>query len=225
MSWLNEELSPFASEAPPQSPGPVPWEDPSLPRPVGFYRTLKGALRHPWEFFGRLPGPGWAEPLAFALIIGTLGLLASFYWQLLLMAIAQGVAGDGPGMMGKGLAVALMLLVPVLVLAHLIWGSLCLWGGVALLGVKTPFIPVWRIYCYAQASLAAALIPFLGGPIAGVWMLYLIFRGVERVFGMTVGRALGALIVSLVLQALILGVIVGSLAGLLGLMWFSSLFS
>jgi len=122
-------------------------------------------------------------------------------------------------MLDQGTALALMVLAPGLVLLHLLWGSLCLWGGVALLGVKTRFVPVWRLFCYAQASLAAALVPVLGGPVAGFWMLYLIFRGVKRGFQVSAGRALGALLLSLLLQALVLAVFLGSLAGLLGLVW------
>jgi len=217
VSFLKEELSPFVPVALEAGAG-VPWEDPTLPRLVGFYRTLWEVLRRPGEFFGRLRGPGWAEPLAFGLITATLGLLASLYWHLLLAVVAQGLAGES-GVVEKGTALTLMLLVPGMALAHLGWGSLCLWGAVALLGVKTPFNPVWRIFCYAQGSMAAALIPLLGGLIAAVWMLFLIFRGVQRVFGVTAGRAVGALFLSLLLQTLIFLFFVGSLTALLGLIW------
>ncbi len=217
MSFLQEELSPFIPMALEAGAG-VPWEDPALPRLLGFYRTLWEVLRRPGEFFGRLRGPGWAEPLAFGLITATLGLLASLYWHLLLAVVVQGLAGES-GMVEKSTALTLMLLVPGFVLAHLAWGSLCLWGAVALLGVKTPFNPVWRLYCYAQGSMVAALIPLLGGPISAVWMLFLMFRGVQRIFGVTAARALGALFVSLLLQALLFLVFVGSLTALVGLMW------
>jgi hypothetical protein len=217
VSFLKEELSPFVPATLEAGAG-VPWEDPTQPRLLGFYRTLWEVLRHPGEFFGRLQRPDWAEPLAFGLITATLGLLASLYWHLLLAVAVQGLVGES-GVVDKGTALTLILLVPGIALAHLGWGSLCLWGAVALLGVKTPFNPVWRLYCYAQGSMAAALIPFLGGPIAAVWMLFLIFRGVQRVFGVTAGRALGALFVSLFLQTLIFLIFVGSLTALVGLIW------
>jgi hypothetical protein len=42
---------------------------------------------------------------------------------------------------------------------------------------------------------------------------------VQRVFGVTAGKALAALFVSLLLQTLIFLVFAGSLAALMGLMW------
>ena len=219
MSFLQEELSPFVPAAAAEAGPPVPWEDPALPRLAGFYRTLWEVLRCPGEFFARIRPGGWAEPLAFGLIAATLGLLAGIYWHLLLAAAASGPPAEGAGLLDQGPALALMVLTPALVLLHLFWGSLCLWGGVAFVGVRTPFVPVWRLFCYAQASLAAALLPVLGGPVAGFWMLYLIFRGVKVGWRVSTGRALGALLLSVLLQALVLAVFLGSLAGLLGLVW------
>jgi hypothetical protein len=216
VSFLQGELSPFAPAAEETTRTQVPWEDPALPRLAGFYRTLWEVLRRPGEFFARAKTGGWAEPLAFALTAATLGLLAAIYWSLLLGAAAS---GDDPGAPGLGMALALMVPAPGVALLHLIWGSLCLWGAVALLGVKNAFLPVWRLFCYAQAAMAAALLPVLGGPVAGVWMLYLVFRGVKQGFQMTGGRALGALLLSLLLQALGLALLLASLLGLLGLVW------
>lgn len=214
MSFLQEELSPFAPAA---AAGPlVPWEDPALPRLAGFYRTFWEVLRRPGVFFPLALRGGWAEPLAFGFITATLGLLAAIYWSLLLGAVAS---GEGFGLLDQVPALALMVLAPGLALFHLIWGSLCLWGAVALLGVRPGFAPVWRLFCYAQAAMAAALLPVLGGPAAGVWMLYLIFRGVQGGLQVSAGRALGALLLSLLLQTLMLAVLLGSLGGLLGLVW------
>jgi hypothetical protein len=198
----------------------VPWEDPELSGWVGFYRTLRDLLLHPGEFFDNLGPGGWAEPLAFALIVSTAGLLIALFWHLLILA---GPIGDTPGPvsslnLGTGALLGLMIVSPLLVLADLAVGSLCWWGGVALSGAGRDFTPAWRIFCYAHGGLVLALIPFLGMLVAGVWILILLYIGATEVFGLSALGALGALAIFLIFQAvlgmvLLLGLTVG-LAGL-----------
>ncbi len=186
------DLEVVAAEAEPDHRDMVPWEDPELSALAGFFRTLRGVLFRPGEFFAHLGREGWAEPLAFGLIASSLGLLGALFWPLLVMA----PTGQSPGWL-----LGLMAAVPVLALVNLGLGGLCWWGSVALMGAGRDFTPAWRIFCYAQAGMALGLIPFFGMLLAGIWGLALMYCGVKQVYGLSTGGSLGALAVFLSLQA------------------------
>jgi len=222
-----EGLEPESAAAPPQepeaapaAPAPVPWEDAGFSRFRGLLITLRQVLFHPREFFHNMPREGWAEGLAFALIVGTTGLLASFYWQLLLYLGLNRILGGMPAMlrlfnMGLGAIMAMMLLAPGIMLANLGISSLALWGAAGFSGGGwSSFTAVWRLNCYAQGAMVAGFLPLLGGPVAGLWTLVLIYRGLQGVLGLSSWRALGAVALSLGFQFLLLLLLLGSLAGL-----------
>ncbi|MHB9073574.1 MAG: YIP1 family protein [Desulfobaccales bacterium] len=219
MTTLEEEWGAVAAVPSPERRG-VPWEDPELSGWVGFYRTLRGLLLHPGEFFDNLGPGGWAEPLAFALIVSTAGLSIALFWHLLILAGAHGDT-HGPVSslnLGTGALLGLMILSPLLVLVDLAVGSLCWWGSVALLGAGREFTPAWRIFCYAHGGLVLALIPFLGMLVAGVWILILLYIGAKEVFGLSALRALGALATFLTFQAMLgMALLLGLIVGLAGL--------
>ena len=216
MTTLEEEWSAVAI-VPSPARRQVPWEDPELSGWVGFYRTLRDLLLHPGEFFDNLGQGGWAEPLAFALIVSTGGLLCALFWHFLILA---GSAAEVTASLdlGPGVLMGLMVAAPLLVLVDLGVGGLCWWGSVALVGAGRDFTPAWRIFCYAHGGLALALIPFLGPVLASIWILALMYIGAQKVFGVSALSSLGALAIFLTFQAtlamiLLLGLIVG-LAGL-----------
>jgi hypothetical protein len=188
----------------PAAAGPVkesvaPWEDPELSVLAGLGRTLREILFRPGAFFANLGrGGGWAGPLAFGLIVSSVGLLGTFFWHLLVLAPAG--RSPLPGL-EPGLLMALMAGAPVLALVNLGVGGLCWWGSVALAGADRDFTPAWRIFCYAQGGMALGLIPFFGLVVAGVWVLVLLYCGLRQVYGISTGGALGALAIYLSLQA------------------------
>jgi hypothetical protein len=221
MMTLEEEWVAAAAVPEPERRG-VPWEDPQLSGWLGFYRTLREILFSPEEFFENLGPGGWAEPLTFALIVSTTGLLGALFWDLLLLA-GTGSPGDSAGFtlspsLGPVMLMGLMVGSPLLVLYILGVGGLCWWGSVALLGADREFTPAWRIFCYAQGGMILALIPFLGTLVAGIWVLALMFIGARKVFGFSALSSLGALVIFLIFQAL-LGMILllGLSLGLAGL--------
>jgi hypothetical protein len=187
------DTAPPVAAPPPR--GPIPWEDPEVFAPAGFFRTLGEVLFHPGEFFDRLGPGGVTEPLAFALMVSTTGLLAALFWNLLAPSAGGVSPTEGLAALegGFGGLLALMAAVPLLVLVDLGVGALCWWGALAVIGAGRDFSPAWRILCYAQAGLALAVIPFFGLTLAGLWTLVLMFWGAKKVYGISAWGALGAL--------------------------------
>ena len=225
MMELEEGWEAAAAVPEPERRPATPWEDPELSAPAGFFRTLRELLFRPGEFFENLGREGWAEPLAFALIVSSVGLLGTLFWHLLVPAPAGLNPEDAGGLsaflgLGPGALMALMAASPVLALANLGVGGLCWWGSVALVGAGRDFTPAWRIFCYAQGGMALALIPFFGMLVAGIWVLTLMYYGVKQVYGISAGGSLVALAIFLTLQgALALSLILG-LAATLALLGF-----
>jgi len=198
----------------------APRDDQELSSLAGFFRTLYAVLFRPGEFFKNLGREGWAGPTAFALIVSSVGLLGAFFWQLLVLAPADGNLGDiGAllpfGGLGPGMLLALMAATPVLVLANFGVGGICWWGSVALVGAGRDFTPAWRIFCYAHAGMALGLIPFFGLLVGGIWVLALMYCGVKQVYGISAGASLGALALYLELQFLLALILFLGLAGFL----------
>jgi len=226
MTILQEDLPVLAGMGEPERGRPIPWEDPDLPRLVGFFGTLKKILLRPGEFFRDLPREGWAEALAFGLIVGTAGLVAVLYWKIILGAEVSQRLAELPGAstiltLGLGAMITGMILSPLIILADLGLSSLGLCVGTALMSGGWPDFPViLRVACYGRAGLVAALVPFLGAPAAGLWVLYLTYRGVKTAFALSTGRALGVLAISLGLKILAILLFLGSLMGLMGLLGF-----
>ena len=215
-----EEWWGAAAVAEPDRRSLVPWEDPELSTLTGFFRTLREILFRPGEFFKNLGREGWAGPLAFALIVSSVGLLGALFWQFLVLAPAGGNPEDAAGRflswgLDPGWLMALMAGSPVLVLANLGVGGICWWGSVALVGGGRDFTPAWRIFCYAQGGMALALMPFFGMLVAGIWVLTLLYIGVKQVYGISAGGSLGALAIFLTLQgALAMTLFLGAAAAL-----------
>jgi hypothetical protein len=208
MMELEGEWGAVAAGPEPAPRPPVPWEDLRLSGPEGFFRTLRDLLFRPGEFFDNLGREGWAEPLAFALIVSSAGLLGALFWQLLVLAPTGLNPGEAlrlsPSLdLGAAGLLAMMAGAPVLVLVDLGVGSLCWWGRVALVGADRDFTPAWRILCYAQGGMVLGVIPLFGMLLAGIWVLALLYCGVKQVYGISAWGALGVLAIFLSLQALL----------------------
>jgi hypothetical protein len=121
---------------------------------------------------------------------------------------------------GTGITIFLVVVSPVIVLFNQGFGALCLWAAVALAGVGRGLNPAWRIYNYAQGAMVAGLIPFLGMPLAGLWVLWLLYLGVQAVFQTSRWWTLGILVLFLLLQTFFLMLLLGTLLALLTFLGF-----
>jgi hypothetical protein len=181
----------------------VPWEDPEVSGLAGFFRTIRELLVRPGEFFAHLGHGSWSDPLIFALVASTLGLLCSFFWHFLILV--ADLPADPAGLhfplgVGPSSLMGLMIAAPLLVVIDLGLGALCWWGSVALVGGGREFGPAWRVFCYAHGILVLAFIPLAGMPVACIWLLVLLYLAAKQALGLSAWASLAALVIFLTFQ-------------------------
>ena len=189
----------------------VEWENPEWPGLSALLATLRRVLLQPRSFFTNLPlTGGLGEPLGFALLVGTTGVLSSFLWQLVLEG---GFAETMPVILSKQMGnlmndprvvVGIFMLSPFLVIFGQFFLSVCLLWAARLTGPgDTTFESVFRIAAYAQAPAVICLIPWGGAFIAGIWNLILLIMGLSKKFGSSTLKAIFTLFLATVFQGVI----------------------
>jgi hypothetical protein len=207
-----------------EAPKLVEWENPEWSSPWAFLTTLRRVLFTPRTFFADLPlRGGLGEPLGFALLVGTIGILGSLLWQLILegdfsesmtaVALSKYV---GNFMQDPKVIVGIFMLTPFLVALGQFFLSICLLGAVRLTGSgKYTFESVFRVAAYAQSPAVLCLIPWGGAFLAAVWNIVLLVIGISKKFGSSALKALFTLFLAAVFQGLLLFLFF-LLAGVLG---------
>lgn len=208
---------------------PVPWENPELASLPALGLTLWQLLTRPRRFFHRLSWDGdLGDPLGFALVLGSLGLLASLSWHLLqvgpgsnplLNNLLGKVLGDEPELL---VLAGVLLGLPLVVAAEQYFSSFCLYAAGRLFEPAFTFRRAFRILAYAHAALVFSLLPWVGGLASGAYSLILVLTGLQTTGFYSWGRSAAVLLVSLFLQSLLL-LLAFLLAGawLVGRFWFS----
>lgn len=203
---------------------PVEWEDPAWSTLPALLNTIRRLLLKPKSFFTNLPlTGGLGEPLGFALLVGTTGVLSSFFWQLVLdggfsetvpMVLSK---HTGSFMNDPKVVVGIFMLAPFLVALGQFFLSICLLWAVRLTGrEETTFEGVFRVAAYAQAPAVICLIPWGGAFIAAVWNLILLIIGISKKFGSSTLKAVFTLFLATVFQGGLLFFLL-LVAGALGL--------
>lgn len=173
----------------------------------GIYKTFKEVLLSPETFFSDMNcESGIKEPLAFGLLLGSIGSMFSFFWQFLagwggITSSAQGIFGQ----IGLGLVfVAVMVLIPLFVLVTMFIGSagmhLCL---MILKAGNKGFEGTFRVVAYSQAAQVLGFFPFVGGLIGGFWQFIIQIIGLREIHGTSYLRVFASLFLGLVLIVLI----------------------
>ena len=193
----------------------IPWETPDLPVLVALVNTLRTILGQPGEFFRNMSRQGGlGAPLGFALILGTAGMLASLYWQLIQLLLIGNLGSWLPFgaknslTPGGGHVVGVALLVPLVVMITQFLVSLFLQWALLIVGGWNPsYEAVFRVIAYSHAPLVATCLPVLGGVIAGLWSLVVEFIALVQVFRISRFRALIALLVASFLSLTFFGIL------------------
>ncbi len=221
------------SEPAPGAGGRVktPWEDRETQGFFGgLFKTLKDALFSPTDFFKKMPVTGGlTEPLLYALIIGMVGLMFMYVWQILLQGTMQSYmtpemkAASGYHLFqGIGIAV-LAVLTPFLIILGLFISSGILHLFLMMVkGTRAGFEATFRAVSYSYSPYIFMIIPFCGNFIAGIWTMVLLIIGLKEAHETTGGKSAFAVLFPIIvccgLIVLAILLFVGTLAAAFGTM-------
>jgi len=180
----------------------MPWEDKGG---LGWFRALSKtvgtSIIAPRAFFGRMPlSGGWFAPASYAGLMCTLSGVGASPWLLLLPeAQLPGfklTLGTYPGL------VLYLVLQTVAVLAF--YAALVHLAVLLLKGSPAWMQTTFRVVAYASGCLLLALVPCVGPPLAGLWMLVLCAVGLREAHELTTGKAVLAALSPVLLLTMLL---------------------
>ena len=221
---MSQEPLPPAPPAPPASPyappppgggsgGPrLPWEERER---LGFVNALletaKLLVTAPGDAFARLRADGdlvW--PLVFGLIFSWIGQFFSQIWGLLLGSAMMSMMG-GMGDFGDAAAfgatsviqiVVILVLWPIFYIIGVFIAAGILHLCVMVVGAASDsplgFEGTLKVVAYSYVTQVAAVVPFLGGLVAGIGSLILMVIGFIHVHKTTTGKAIFAVLIPLI---------------------------
>jgi hypothetical protein len=163
-----------------------PWERRS---DVGFWpgvsQTLKAVLFSPKGFFKYTAVDGGVkEPLAFGLLVGSLGMMFEVFWQFLFVGEDIEIFGDtlfGPHVM-TGVFLAIMVFCPIFIFFAILLTSLFTHMLLMMVGGGgNGFEATFRVNALCQAAQVWGVIPFIGGLIGTFWFIIAQFIGLKEI--------------------------------------------
>ncbi len=163
----------------------------------GLFKTVRDVLFSPSAFFKKMPVTGGlTDPLLFAMIIGTVGLMFLSVWDLLLHDSMRGfmtaemrtAAGEGmSGGIGSPLG-TLMMPFLLIIWLFVVSGMLHLFLMIVR-GEKAGFEATFRVVSYSVSPFLIMVIPYCGMPITMLWVLALAMIGLRDAHETTGGKA------------------------------------
>jgi len=204
----------------PTTPQPAPFEDTENYSFLGgMFETLKQTVINPVNFFRSLdPNLPVGRALLYLVILGSVGYFFGMLWALLqnllmvqsMSAFSQFQGGGQLGQMNQFSDPAFLRnFYLVLFLGSPILGPLFAVAGAFVntaifhlflmiyKGNKYDFWATMRMYCYSGGVGIVQVIPFVGGMVAGVWMLVLYVIGLKEMHDTTYGKSVGAILTPL----------------------------
>jgi hypothetical protein len=169
-----------------------------------FIETLQVVLTRPSEAFTAMRREGGlGEPLFYAMIGGSFGLVFYFVYQLAFQSLGMFASRSNPlaHLIGAGIGgVILIIFVPVLVAIGTFVNAAILHVCLMIVGgAKQPFETTFRVICFASGSvLPLMVVPLCGGLIAGIWDLVLRCIGLARAHETDTGRAVLAVLLPVI---------------------------
>jgi hypothetical protein len=214
--------APVSGAPPPQTPTPptaiapaagstsaaprsgLPWDERHSKGFFGaFIETLQMVLTRPGEAFTAMRREGGlGEPLVYALIGGTFGIVVGLFYRFALRSVFSGFGRTGAldHMFGSAALILMMILSPVLVAIGTFIVSAILHLCLMIVGgAKQSFETTFRVVCFSGGSInPLQVIPICGGLIAFVWGLVLYCIGLARSHEIETGRAVLAVLLPLI---------------------------
>jgi hypothetical protein len=176
----------------------TPWENrEEIGLFPGLFRTMKDALFTPSEFFKKMPvSGGLTDPLLYALIVGMVGLMVHYFWDILLYnSMPDFIASEMKTSAGRSMVQGFRSPFAAMIMPFLLIFWLFIVSGalhlVLLLvrGASAGFEATFRVIAYGVSPFVALVLPFCGMPIAGVWVMTISVIGLKEAHGTTGGKA------------------------------------
>ena len=169
-----------------------------------FIETLQMVLTRPSEAFTAMKREGGlGEPLLYAIIGGSFGLVFYFIYHLAFQSL--GLFANRPNplahLVGASIGgVILIIFVPVIVAIGAFLNAAILHVCLMIVGgAKQPFETTFRVICFASGSVFPLMVvPLCGGVIAGVWDIVLRCIGLARAHETDTGRAVLAVLLPVI---------------------------
>ena len=183
---------------------PPPWERrEEMGLGYGILKTARQAAFSPRAFFRHTAVEGGVrEPLAFGILFGSIGLMLELFWQLLMgEGSLTSIQLDFMADYGASLVfLAAVILCPLAATLMICMTSLVVHLLLSVVGGgKNGFEATFRAICYSQAAQLWALIPYVGGLIASLWVIGVQLIGIREIHGVSYIRVLVAFFVPAVL--------------------------
>jgi hypothetical protein len=192
---------------PTERPAPrrgAPWEKRfELGLWQGIYQTSKAVLFSPDRLFGSLSfTDGIREPLAFGLLIGSIGRMFSLFWHFLILAggIFSFDLIDTLELPVGIIFVAILAIIPFFLTATIFFYTTVLHLLLLIVsGGKNGYQATFRVVSYSQAVQALALIPIIGSWIGGIWQLTVMIIGLREIHETSYLRVILAFLIPVIL--------------------------
>lgn len=187
----------------------APWEKRSeLGLWQAIYRTVKAVLFSPENFFSILSFQGgYKEPLAFGLLLGSIGTMISVFWHFLTIwggnfSIVESITSR---FTINIIFLGIIILAPVFVAINIFLTS----GIIHLLllivrGGNNGFEATFRVVAYCQAVQILGAFPFIGGLISALWLLVVLLIGIKEIHKISYLRVIIAFLIPLALFILLI---------------------
>jgi predicted Zn finger-like uncharacterized protein len=150
----------------------------------GIEHTVKAVLFSPRNMFSTMTvRGGWREPLAFGLLVGSIGSMVAFFWDF--MAASSGLLKPFWAVSASAgspfVFLLFIFLSPLLVTFDILISSIIIHALLLLVrGGKNGYEATFRVVAYSQATRAWSLIPFVGGPIGYAWRTIVYIIGLKE---------------------------------------------
>lgn len=198
----------------------VAWEERRGSLIGDLWTTSKEVLFSPSRFFDRMPtGAGKKGPLAYGVVIGTVGLAFSIFWQAAFTFLGMGFGlGDEAGLpitLVLAILLGVLAVSPILVLIGIYIIAAVehffLW---LVRGGRSGFEATFRVICYTSAANLWSIVPFLGGFISGIWSIVLIIVGLKRAHRIGLFRVILAIFILPIILMILVAIGIGMLGGM-----------
>ena len=191
-----------------------PWENRSeLGIWKATYQTLSAILFSPKKFFSAVAFKGGIkEPLAFGLLIGSIGAMFGLFWQFLIMIGSLLTVGHElfSQFTMTIIFLGIIIISPVFVtIGILLTSSIIHLLLLIVRGGGNGFEATFRVISYSQATQAFGLIPIIGGMIGGIWLIIAQIIGLKEIHETSYFKIIIALLIPLAFIFLLaLGVVI-----------------